>query len=374
MKGTTSLFVYFCMCYNVAPVFCANILFVHHIGSHSHRVVSYPLANALDQRGHKVTFISPLKPPEFNINSNITEIRPKRVVDKQAKFLRRSIVKQRIEGTLNTNVFGGYERAVILCQELLESEEIQKFFKETKSVDLVIADECMGECGALFVHKFKSKLITLNTVQIAPNEQDVYGLTPESSSVPEMITWSYKTPMTFLQRVKNTLISLYLRYEHYNYDLPALDSMIRKYPGFEDMPFIDDIVQNTSLVLSMTDIITDYPRSVPPLIINVGGLHCNTHKQGLPEDLRKFIEDPESDGFIYFSWGSFASVKDLPVEMRETILKAIQAFPNLRFIWKWNDEIPENIPNNLYLSQWFPQNDLLCMMIKYRFGLLNNIV
>lgn len=348
-------------CFQIVRVEPANIVFYHNIASYSHRVVAYPLADALAKRGHSVTILSPFQHRGPYINPNISELVPKALEHTmQALWATDFDISFRVEKKMPSNVNAFFPTAVKGCKDLLESEMFQRFVEDTAKIDLLILDDCMTECGMYLKYKYGAKHIFFNTIVLQPYEYDIYGFNPESSSVPEEDVWSPPVPMTFLERVKNTLKSIYFRYVHYTYYSPQIDSVIRQYPGFSEMPFVDDLFRNTSLVLSMGDMVTDYPRSLPPLVVNVGGLHCQKERKPLPEDLRKFVED-DSKGFIYISFGSLVEPSTLPNAMRLVFFNAMEKFPKLKFLWKWNGPRPENrdIPKNLYLDKWFPQNDLL---------------
>ena len=45
----------------------------------------------------------------------------------------------------------------------------------------------------------------------------------------------------------------------------------------------------------------------------------------------------------------------------DTLQAFINAFAKLpqRVFWKWEAEIPENIPPNVMMTKWLPQQDLL---------------
>jgi len=40
-------------------------------------------------------------------------------------------------------------------------------------------------------------------------------------------------------------------------------------------------------------------------------------------------------------------------------MDSIRGFPEIRFLWRWEGELPQDIPDNLYLSPWFKQQDIL---------------
>jgi hypothetical protein len=55
-----------------------------------------------------------------------------------------------------------------------------------------------------------------------------------------------------------------------------------------------------------------------------------------------------------------AKAPNLPIELRHIFFKAVAAFPNIRFVWKWDGEKPEkNYPANLLLVDWVNQQDIL---------------
>ncbi len=75
------------------------------------------------------------------------------------------------------------------------------------------------------------------------------------------------------------------------------------------------------------------------------------------KELETFVTDSK-DGFILFTLGSMTPGSSMPK-------KALQAFMNVfaklpqTIIWKWENEAPENLPKNILLSKWLPQQDLL---------------
>lgn len=75
------------------------------------------------------------------------------------------------------------------------------------------------------------------------------------------------------------------------------------------------------------------------------------------KDLQKFL-DGATNGAIYFSMGSYLKSKDLPVEKRNTFIKVFSRLKQ-RVIWKFEDESIPNLPKNLLIKAWMPQNDIL---------------
>lgn len=58
--------------------------------------------------------------------------------------------------------------------------------------------------------------------------------------------------------------------------------------------------------------------------------------------------------------GSIKSSKLMPTKNVETFIKVFSKIPQ-QVIWKWDDpnQKPENIPANVWMVDWLPQQDLL---------------
>uniref|UniRef100_A0A0N5BYN6 glucuronosyltransferase n=1 Tax=Strongyloides papillosus TaxID=174720 RepID=A0A0N5BYN6_STREA len=118
------------------------------------------------------------------------------------------------------------------------------------------------------------------------------------------------------------------------------------------------IMTNASFFLVNSNPLLDIPTPKSPKMIDIGGI-------GIPKP------EPVSENFneilnkrnktILISFGSIAKSTYMDQEMKDEILKTIQNFPDITFIWKY--ETPEDGHGsgieNLVLSKWIPQNDLL---------------
>lgn len=51
-----------------------------------------------------------------------------------------------------------------------------------------------------------------------------------------------------------------------------------------------------------------------------------------------------------------ASLED---SKRTAILAALARFPDIRVIWKWEDEELVDLPSNVICRKWLPQTDIL---------------
>lgn len=67
--------------------------------------------------------------------------------------------------------------------------------------------------------------------------------------------------------------------------------------------------------------------------------------------------DESKNGVIYFSMGSNLKSKELPNELKESLLKM---FGQLRqtVLWKFEEQL-SNLPKNVHILKWAPQPSIL---------------
>lgn len=79
------------------------------------------------------------------------------------------------------------------------------------------------------------------------------------------------------------------------------------------------------------------------------------------QDLKTYL-DSSKRGVIYLSFGTNALASMIPKEKVEVIAKVLSNLP-YDVLWKWDqDELPVKA-ENIKLSKWFPQADLLSKLL-----------
>lgn len=76
------------------------------------------------------------------------------------------------------------------------------------------------------------------------------------------------------------------------------------------------------------------------------------------KDMLRFINEGGDDGFVLVSFGSGARISDAPEEIQNIFFTALGT-TKTRFIFKWEDERPANMPDNIMISNWIPQQEIL---------------
>jgi UDP:flavonoid glycosyltransferase YjiC (YdhE family) len=165
----------------------------------------------------------------------------------------------------------------------------------------------------------------------------------------------YTDRMTFKQRLLNTLNSLIEKLAFNFYHLRKQRQLYQKYFPNAKKSF-DEMFKSSAVIFRNSHISTSTPRSSMPNVIDIAGIHLKPVKP-LPADIQQFL-DSATDGVILFSMGSFIKSKDLPVEKREAFVNAFRKL-KLKVLWKYENETLPNKPENIKISSWLPQRDIL---------------
>lgn len=75
--------------------------------------------------------------------------------------------------------------------------------------------------------------------------------------------------------------------------------------------------------------------------------------------MEEFISGSGDAGFIFVSMGSSVKAANMPEYLRRLLLCVFRQLPQ-RVLWKWEagNDMPD-LPPNVKLSRWLPQQDLL---------------
>ncbi|XP_058065159.1 UDP-glucosyltransferase 2-like, partial [Anopheles bellator] len=168
---------------------------------------------------------------------------------------------------------------------------------------------------------------------------------------------SYDSDMSFFQRVHNTLLSLadycYRTYVSH----PRIDQMMRDYFPYPDLPYAAKLHQRSKLLLVNAHYSIDFPESSPPNLIPVGGLQIRD-PEPLPTDLEQFV-NASRKGAVLFSLGTNIRSDQLGEARQRMIIEALGQLPEYHFLWKFETDLQLNLPSNVMVRKWFPQNDIL---------------
>ncbi|XP_071667442.1 UDP-glucuronosyltransferase 1A1-like isoform X5 [Patagioenas fasciata] len=243
----------------------------------------------------------------------------------------------------STNIFSS------TCRHLLYNKELMKNLNDTK-FDAIMTDPVLP-CGPI-VAEYLS-LPSVYFMRGLPCTLDYKATQCPSpfSYVPKTFT-SSADHMTFTERVKNLLVGIsedlfcylfYLKYENL-----ASEFLQREVTVLE-------LFSKASLWLMRYDFVFEYPRPVMPNMVYVGGINCGQRKS-LSKEFEAIVNASGEHGIVVFSLGSLVS--DIPMKKAEEIADALGSVPQT-VLWRYTGKAPRNLPKNVKLVKWLPQNDLL---------------
>ncbi|XP_046736270.1 UDP-glucosyltransferase 2-like [Diprion similis] len=244
--------------------------------------------------------------------------------------------------------------------ESLGKPEMQNLIKNPPTdppYDLVLTELFFASCYFAFGRHLKVPVIGLSSATIAPHANAPLG-NPLNSAIVSEISDRPASHMNFWQRLKNTLVTTFanLLVRHYSREQ---NNMVKKYFG-PDMPNVEELEGDMSLLLVNTHPIFHGIRPLTPAIVEVPGLHIHDEHSTIPAHLKKWLDD-SSDGFIYFSFGSMVQFESFPSADVLEIYAAFAKVAPLRVLLKVAnpDKLPPGCPDNVLHLQWIPQVQVL---------------
>jgi len=322
------------------------------MGTRSHLIQMGALVEELLGRGHQVTTIIF---GGLNMESeNYTEI----VLTHDFKSLVKEHSKMLMEkggtGLFNPKIWlWSYQMRGELwetvTQACLQEEKVKQLLNSKTTVDVVIT---VLHSGAFFAEYFDCPIIQFSPAGPVPFQMLGTGNVMNPSIQP-LLTSPFIEPLTFYQRLVN------------HFSIATFDiSMDQTADGIHEaqrriIPDIDHpkgiLRRRSALVLSCSHYVTHGSWPYLPNVIEVGGLNLKDAKV-LPDDLKEFM-DSATDGVVFVSFGSQLRPEQMPRDKLEMFVEAFRRI-KMSVLWKWDAEVPD-LPDNVKLSSWVPQQDLL---------------
>ncbi|XP_050707399.1 UDP-glycosyltransferase UGT5-like [Eriocheir sinensis] len=326
----------------------SRILFLAPLSSRSHKNFYMGIINALADRGHQITLLTPYK--ASRVKENVQEV-----------VLPNMDMANVIS---NFNVFTGNKvlrplrfsmEAPNLCADALGDPQTQNLLKE--EFDLVILSMFFNDCFLSFVHQLKIPYALAATTGLF-GPLVGFGGSITFPSFAQNPLFPFKSPYSFTERITLSLSSVLLDvvFSYVSYRMESVCHQRGLCP--EDMPSFSVIRQNSSLALTNAIKTLEVPAEPSvPTTIYCGGIHCHPSNP-LPKDLEDWVAGAGEDGFIFFSLGSAVIPSQMPEEHRKTLLQVLGSLKQ-RVLWKWDKETMDDLPPNVRLSKWLPQQDIL---------------
>ncbi|XP_023930062.1 UDP-glucuronosyltransferase 2C1 [Lingula anatina] len=242
-------------------------------------------------------------------------------------------------------------RKMILTEYTEDMLKDRKFHQriEDLGIDMVILSNCFSLFPTAYLLPYKHNLRHI-TLSFAP--LPISGVPRLPSVIPHPLS-PFSDDMSFLQRTLNLLICELVDWIWSTPRIPDryfteyLPGKARKTPG-------DLILLSELFVVTEKSAVLDYPQLTLPNVILAGGLNTRPGKP-LTRELQSFMDSHE-EGVIVVSFGSWTTYPPTHVTN-----KMLEAFSKVMYgvIWRFTGTKPDQVPSNVKLLKWLPQNDLL---------------
>ncbi|XP_055535827.1 UDP-glucosyltransferase 2-like [Wyeomyia smithii] len=337
----------------------ANILCLFGVASPSHHIWNRAIVDALAVKGHNITVLSADIEKDAPANVHYVELE-QTYPELYSGPHNIDLMEMARENIFNAIVSFYRDFVILECSGVLKSEGLKfvKNYPDNFTFDLVIYDMTCGGCMNGLIHKFNyPPLVSVTAFSNPPYVTDVIGGHKHPAYIP-FFSLPYGSDMTFFQRVENTLLYSLIFCFYRNYvSNPKLDAMVREYFQYDDLPYVPDIDRLSKIILVNAHYSIDFPESAPPNLISVGGLQIKEAKK-LPKDIEDFIVAGKK-GAVLFSLGSNIRSDQLGREQQSMFIEAMRRIPDYNFLWKFESDLIFDLPKNVIIRKWLPQNDIL---------------
>ncbi|XP_028031956.1 2-hydroxyacylsphingosine 1-beta-galactosyltransferase [Bombyx mandarina] len=337
----------------VASVCGSDILMITMGGTKSHKIPFWSLAGGLTRRGHNITFISAF-PPDFHI-AGLEEIAPEGLVSYVKSYMSWDLVGARMRGEEPLPAFDILRYGYEACDALLKDYEMRSFLQSGRTYDLIIIDGTYPECALGITYKMKVPFMYINTVGFYSMPLSNAG-NPAPYSVTPFFGRAFTDNMGIIERAMNSAWQIGAMALH-GVSMTILQGVLRRHFGSQ-MPHVYDMSKNVSFILQNAHYTVSYPRPYLPNVAEIACIHCIEPKRLDPE-IEEWISGTGDTGFVYVSMGSSVKTSKMPLTAHRMLINALGRLPQ-RVLWK-QDAVQNmtDIPSNVKLLKWSPQQDLL---------------
>ena len=254
-----------------------------------------------------------------------------------------------------TTIFHTWPKIMESFAEYLEEDrrtckDIIKTLDAGEKISAIFITLHFGYVCTEILNHYKVPIIAISPPGLAPHFAGVFG-NPDNPAYSPDLFMPVVAPLSFSERLASTLL-----YGLLDGRINPLLFMGMEWAGMDLVAWEKILRNRVDLLLLASHHVTHFPSVLAPNTIEIGGIHCREARP-LPSDLRQIL-DSHPEGVVYVSFGS--SVK--PSEMGEEKMKVfLETFARLSYtvIWKWDGEVMADLPSNVILQSWVPQQDLL---------------
>nr|UAX26436.1 UDP-glucuronosyltransferase [Galleria mellonella] len=348
--------------YYILPIVClvakndaAKILGYFPTPSISHQVVFRPLMSELAKRGHDVTVITtdPVS-PKRKAHANLTEVD---MHDLSYDIWREAVYNAETTSGKKSDIVTQlrvlYNLITDISEKQMQSDKVRNIIQDRKDKFDLIFIESLWRPGLGLSYIYNAPVILISSFLPMYNNMEAIGSPDHRILYPTLLRQKLNN-----LTIWEVIIELYNHYSFINmFDAAEVqeNEMMKRVFG-PNIPPLSELINNIDMLFLNSHPIWDSNRPVPPSVVYLGGLHRKPMKE-LPAELKSYL-DASKHGVIYMSYGTNVNPSHLPPEKIQMLVNVFSRLP-YDVIWKWDkDELPGR-SENIKISKWLPQSDLL---------------
>ncbi|XP_004533802.1 UDP-glucuronosyltransferase 1-3-like [Ceratitis capitata] len=329
-----------------------NILGLFPLNGFSHFQFFHPVMRGLAAKGHNVTVISYF--PDKNPPPSYRDL-PLR----EGEILMNSVDLKTFGSKKFYEPFREFflinEWGKRVCNRTLHSDALIQVLEEQQDFDVILMEQYNTDCLTAVAHRLKAPFIAMSSCSMLPWHFERMDMPSMTSSIPTHFLGESES-MNFRGRLANWFVFHGMRLLYDIYTTPATDALVRHKLG-HDLPSVGELSKRTAVYFVNQHFSLSGAKPLPPTVVELGGIHIQKSKP-IDSNLKEFLDNAEH-GVVFISWGSMIRAETLPLAKREALLRAINRLKQ-RVIWKWENGTLEHKSDNLYVSKWLPQREILC--------------
>ncbi|XP_052739545.1 uncharacterized protein LOC112058476 [Bicyclus anynana] len=295
---TRFIFIIFSVVLLCCHVDAANILGLFPVTVRSHHMVYEPYLKRLAERGHNMTVASffPVKEPPPNFHGislqGIDETRLEQVnlsaFENQRLLYKIPVLGGIAKGIIPLQSFA--TSSARICERLIDFEPFIEALKG--DYDLVLMENFMGDCALALYRLYGGKAPLLDIMSGTPMPWTVQriGAVDNPSYVP-VITSSFKSEMSFMERLENTLLNICIN-EWFKQQITMKEKKILE-KRFGSIPDLNELARNTSMIFLNTFHVLNGAIPLVPGLVEVGGMHLSPSTKSLPQSEVDLMVEPK---------------------------------------------------------------------------------
>lgn len=333
----------------------ANILAICPTPAISHQTVFHTLMKDLANRGHQLTILTT---DVIKIdNSNVTQIDLHDSYDMFKEINYVALKKSKKDEVEFLEML--MPILIKIMDQQLSHLEVKKIIemKNDFKFDILIVELFIYVPMLAFAEIFDCPIIGITSLDTWSFEHENLGNVANPVIHPDRFFPYAHGQLTFLERWKSLKFYIRLRWlMKFHYEKSFNKQIQRHFPTIKKIN-IEQLRERIQLLIVNTHPVLGFIRPTLPNTIQVGFMHVKPPEPLADGALKTFL-DNSKNGVIYMSLGSNVKAKDLSSDASEMFLNVFRRM-NYDVLWKFENNSLLHKPDNVMISKWVPQSDVL---------------